>query len=213
MVRPNSLLVKVCGMRDHANILEVVKLHPDFFGFIFYKKSPRYVGDEFLMPKEIPVTIRKVGVFVNESLEKISELIGKHRLDFVQLHGEESAEDCVAVRKFGVGVIKVFSVDERFDFERTVPYEKVVDYFLFDTKGKYHGGNAIPFDWSLLGNYNQRVPFLLSGGLNESNLSKLDSLKQYNLRGVDMNSGVEDSPGLKNLYKFQSVLNLLSTNF
>ncbi len=212
MTEDHSILFKVCGMRDTENISEVAALLPDFMGFIFYKKSPRYVGDDFQVPFNFPSSIKRVGVFVNENIEVIKSLVEKHKLDYVQLHGEEPVVYSSELRNSGVGVIKVFSIDKDFDFGTTTAYESVVDYFLFDTKGKFYGGNAVTFDWNLLSRYNQKIPFFLSGGLNESNLGGLGKLLEFNLVGVDVNSGVEVSPGFKNIQKINSVLKLITTN-
>lgn len=210
MAEGRSIALKVCGNRD--NIVEVASLNPDYMGFIFYEPSPRHVGVDFKMPV-LPKSIKKVGVFVNEEVEVIKKLVAKFKLDFVQLHGHESVEDCRVLKELGVGVIKVFSVDATFDFDTTAPYEGVVDYFLFDTKGKFYGGNAIPFDWNLLTNYHQRVPFFLGGGLTLENISGIKRLSTMNLHAIDVNSGVEDSPGLKSIVKIESILEILNSKF
>jgi phosphoribosylanthranilate isomerase len=132
-------------------------------------------------------------------------------LDFVQLHGHEPVEDSRVLKEFGVGVIKVFSIDATFDFSATMPYEGVVDYFLFDTKGKFYGGNAIPFDWNLLINYHQRVPFFLGGGLTPENIIGLKNIFKMNLHAIDVNSGVEDSAGNKNIARIEAVIKILNS--
>jgi phosphoribosylanthranilate isomerase len=207
--KPISL--KICGMRDPKNILEVTALQIEYMGFIFYKKSPRYVGEDFSIPSDFLATTKRVGVFVNEDVEIIQSKAVEHKLDFIQLHGAESVNDCAELKKTGLGVIKVFSVDDQFDFNKTIPYETVVDYFLFDTKGKFYGGNAATFDWSVLQKYNQHIPFFLSGGLNPENVSEIKNLKSMNLHAVDVNSGVETSPALKNISKIKSIQRLLTT--
>ncbi len=209
MAEGNTIALKVCGNRD--NITEVASLNPDYMGFIFYEPSPRYVGVGFKMPSDLPKSIKKVGVFVNEEVEFIKKIVSDLKLNFVQLHGSEAVEDCQTIKKFGVGVIKVFSVDATFDFNTTVPYEEVVDYFLFDTKGKFYGGNAIPFDWNLLANYHQRVPFFLGGGLTLENISGIKNLSKMNLHAIDVNSGVEDEPGNKNIARVETVIKILSS--
>jgi phosphoribosylanthranilate isomerase len=211
MAEGRSIALKVCGNRD--NIVEVASLNPDYMGFIFYEPSPRYVGVGFKMPSDLPKSIKKVGVFVSEEVEAIKLIVTDLKFDFVQLHGHESVEDCRVLKEFGVGVIKVFSVDATFDFDTTAPYEGVVDYFLFDTKGKFYGGNAIPFDWNLLTNYHQRVPFFLGGGLTLENISGIKRLSTMNLHAIDVNSGVEDSPGLKNIVKTKFMLEILNSKF
>jgi phosphoribosylanthranilate isomerase len=209
MAEGRSIALKVCGNRD--NIVEVASLNPDYMGFIFYEPSPRYVGVGFKMPSDLPKSIKKVGVFVNEEVEAIKRIVTDLKFDFVQLHGHESVEDCQTLKRFGVGVIKVFSIDTTFDFKTTIPYEHVVDYFLFDTKGKFYGGNAISFDWNLLVNYHQRVPFFLGGGLTPENIIGLKNISKMNLHAIDVNSGVEDSAGNKNIVRIEAVIKLLNS--
>ncbi len=205
MPERSTIALKVCGNRD--NIMEVASLKPDYMGFIFYEPSPRNVGVNFEMPV-LPKSIKKVGVFVNEEVEVVKKFVAKFKLDFVQLHGSESVEDCKTLKQFGVGVIKVFFIDTTFDFDTTVPYEEVVDYYLFDAKGKYYGGNAIAFDWDILSNYHQRVPFFLGGGLSPENISRIKNLSKMNLHAIDINSGVEDSPGRKDIARLKAVINI-----
>jgi phosphoribosylanthranilate isomerase len=205
-----NLKLKICGMRDPDNILEVCKLHPDFIGFIFYSRSPRYLSDDFVLPK-IDSAIRKTGVFVNEYFEKIMSLVKLHSLDFVQLHGEESFTLCKRFKSEGVGVIKVFSVDEAFNFRVTEAYENSVDFFVFDTRGKNHGGNGVTFNWSLLNRYNQKIPFFLSGGLSPENIHDVDKLQHMNLYGIDVNSGFEIQPALKDVEKLKQLSEMLKT--
>jgi phosphoribosylanthranilate isomerase len=211
-----SPAIKICGMLEAENIKQVAGLSPDYLGFIFYEQSPRYVGEKFIVP-DIAEEIKKVGVFVNEKLETIQLLIKKHQLDFVQLHGDETPTLCAALRHSGARVIKAFSIHSDFDWSSLNDYEECVDYFLFDTKGKHYGGNAVAFDWSLLTNYHQRIPFFLSGGLNPENIQAIKALPKMNLYALDINSGVETSPGLKDVSKVKSILNsipiAIGTNF
>lgn len=195
--------LKICGMRDASNMLEVGKLLPDYMGFIFYPPSPRYVGEDFQIPVGLNNAIHRVGVFVNEQVDRMIELSARHNLSHVQLHGDESVAVCEQLKQEGVGVIKVFRVDEAFDFSVTRPYKKVVDFFLFDTKGKHYGGNAQVFDWSILDQYDQVIPFFLSGGLTVENIQHVERLKNMNLHTLDLNSGVEDSPGVKNVLRIK----------
>ena len=198
------MLVKVCGMRDAENILDLIKLEPDYLGFIFYKKSKRFVTN---FPEvEIPSKIKKVGVFVNETIDNIIEIVEKHQLEAVQLHGDESPEYCeelkvLLIRK--VEILKAFSVDDYFDFSNTNAYEKVCDYFLFDTKGKDYGGNGIKFNWQVLEKYKGKIPFLLSGGISKNDskaiLSFLNRKESNKCIGIDINSGFEIEAALKNI--------------
>ncbi|PHQ57030.1 MAG: N-(5'-phosphoribosyl)anthranilate isomerase [Lutibacter sp.] len=194
--------IKVCGMRDSNNIFELIKLKPDFVGFIFYKKSKRYIVD---FPQiKFPKNIKKVGVFVNESIKEIFKKRKLYQLDCIQLHGNESYQYCKELRNSELvsedfEIIKAFSVDENFNFDVTKPYEKVVDYFLFDTKGKDYGGNGIKFNWEILQEYKGDIPFLLSGGITKEDVIKIKNIKHYAFEGIDVNSGFEFEPGLKNI--------------
>lgn len=205
----HELDLKVCGMRDAENIRQVGALAPDFMGFIFYNGSPRYVGPDFAIPDSLPARIKRVGVFVNESTDEIIATVKKHRLDLVQLHGRESADQCRRLKATGVGVIKVFSVDDDTRFTETAEYREVVDYFLFDTKGKYFGGNARRFDWQVLTRYDQQVPFFLSGGISPENIAEVLSLGDLNIAAVDVNSGVELKPAWKDVEKIRNIRKIL----
>jgi phosphoribosylanthranilate isomerase len=202
--------VKVCGMREAENVLGVTALQPDYMGFIFYEKSPRFVGQSFQLPPSFPAAIKKVGVFVNETPEKMLAIAESLKLDFLQLHGNEPVEVCAAVKRAGLGVIKAFSVDDDFDFAVTKPYQSSVDFFLFDTKGKYYGGNAQTFDWSVLKRYDQQVPFFLSGGITPDNVINIAALKDMNLHALDVNSGVEIQPALKSIDKLNTLITQVS---
>jgi phosphoribosylanthranilate isomerase len=197
--------LKVCGMRDADNILQVAALRPAYMGFIFYEKSPRFVGEGFVLPAGFPADIKKVGVFVNASAETMLATARRVGLDALQLHGHESVEVCRAVKAAGLEVIKVFSVDDDVDFTSTEPFKEVADYFLFDTKGKLYGGNAKTFDWSVLKRYDQQVPFFLSGGLTPANVAGAMALEGVNLYALDVNSGVETAPGKKDIALIQEL--------
>ncbi|MBX2917076.1 MAG: phosphoribosylanthranilate isomerase [Cyclobacteriaceae bacterium] len=200
---------KVCGMRDADNLRAVSKLQPDYMGFIFYDSSPRFVGDSFRIPNDLPTHVKRVGVFVNEDMDRVQQLVQKHQLDFVQLHGDESVAYAQEL-KSKVGVIKVFRVDADFDFCSTSEYESAADFFLFDTKGKHYGGNAFRFDWNLLGKYTGNTPFFLSGGISESNIQDLEDFHHKMFFGIDINSGVEEQPAIKSVDKIKSLLNSLN---
>lgn len=197
--------LKICGMKYRANIQEVAALQPDYLGFIFYEKSPRFCNGEL---PEIPNTIAKVGVFVNAPLSEILNKIKAYNLQLVQLHGEESPEICEVLRLINIKVIKTFSIDDTFDFETLRPYEPVCDYFLFDTKGKHYGGNGTTFNWEILKKYPSQKSFFLSGGIGLEEISKL---KQLNLPiyALDVNSKFETEPGLKNSNACKKIIQIL----
>ena len=209
----DKIQLKVCGMRDSENILKVSELQPDYMGFIFYAKSKRFVGNAFRIPDQLSKDIKRVGVFVNETTDKILALAKTHSLDFIQLHGNEPVSQCAELKQNNLGVIKVFSVDAQFDFLEIVPYKKVVNYFLFDTKSDRYGGTGKTFDWNLLNQYDQEIPFFLSGGLSVENSQGIKILHGMNLHALDVNSGVEIFPGQKDIEKIKGLKSILTSNF
>lgn len=182
-------------MKFPKNILEVGALQPDYMGFIFYPKSKRYVGEDFSSKsiEKLPENIKKVAVFVNEDVNRIIAIQKQFSFDFVQLHGNESVAECEILKENNINVIKVFSVDPYFNFNEVVAYEKVCDYFLFDTKTPKFGGSGKTFDWELLENYTLSKPFFLSGGLSIHNIGKIKFKDYPMLVGLDFNSRLEDT--------------------
>ena len=196
---PPRLLVKVCGMREAASLAAVSGLDPDFLGFIFSPASPRYAG-EVLTPDlvhSLPDRIQRVGVFVNESTAQVLATACRFSLHFAQLHGQEAPAQCAALQAAGLRVIKAFGVGEAFDFSILTPYAPHCDYFLFDTKGPAPGGNGTVFDWRVLESYALPVPYLLAGGLRPEHGPVVQALRLPGLAGVDLNSGMETAPGVK----------------
>ncbi len=192
-------------MKYPKNILEVSQLLPDYIGFIFWKKSSRYFDSE--IPK-INKSIKKVGVFVDATLEEIISKIKKYNLNAIQLHGNESAEFCKKLKQKNIEIIKVFSVNDDFNFSILEPFEKGCDYFLFDTKGKLPGGNGITFNWQILQHYKSTKRFFLSGGIG---LEEIENIKNLNLPiyAIDVNSKFEIEAGLKNIELLKSFKNNL----
>jgi len=209
----DKIQLKVCGMSEQENILQVGELLPDYMGFIFYPKSKRFVGDAFSIPDKLPRSIKRVGVFVNETTDTILALAAKHRLDFIQLHGSEPVSQCVELKSNNLGVIKVYSMDDQFDFSVMTSYKKVVNYFLFDTSSAGFGGTGKTFDWNVLHNYDQEIPFFLSGGLSISNIENAKYMASMNLHAFDVNSGVELSPGVKDIDKVIDLKKILNSKF
>ncbi|MDO7885844.1 phosphoribosylanthranilate isomerase [Hymenobacter cheonanensis] len=191
--------VKICGMREAANILAVADFNPDFLGFIFYQQSARYAGEalDTEMLRSLPESICKVGVFVDAPLPELLATTAHYSLDYVQLHGHETPAYCQAVREQGLRIIKAFAVDTAFDFGTLAAYAPACELFLFDTKGKHPGGNGHLFDWQLLNSYHGPTPFLLSGGLGPANVADLLRFHHPQLVGYDFNSLLETAPGLK----------------
>lgn len=192
--------LKVCGMKYQDNIEAVANLQPDFLGFIFHEQSPRHFEGVIT---DLPNSIHKVGVFVDKTVEFIANQIEKHKLSAIQLHGHESPEMCRILKSTNAKVIKVFSIKDTFDFSVLVPYEKVCDYYLFDTKGKLPGGNGYAFNWDILTDYPSTKPFFLSGGIG---LDQVEDLKKFQESSaseycfaIDVNSKFEIEAGLKNI--------------
>lgn len=177
-------------MRDPQNIIDVGGLHPDFMGFIFYTKSPRYIGDlDPKVIKSLPKQIKRVGVFVNETIETIEKIMLRYSLDYVQLHGDETPQFCTTLKqKFRV--IKATTID------KAHLYEKCVTYLLFDTPTPQYGGSGERFDWQELKKYKGATPYFLSGGIS---IEHIDEIKKMNLFAVDLNSRFEISPANKNV--------------
>ena len=201
--------IKVCGMRDRENIEHLVGLKPDFIGFIFYPQSKRYAGDRINdeIIDQIPGTINKVGVFVDESMESILEKYHLNRLDLLQLHGNETPDYCQKLKELDISVIKAFSITHDFDFRSIHAYEFSCDYFLFDTAGKTAGGTGIKFDWNILNQYKGGTPFFLSGGIGPSDKESILSISHHLLTGIDINSGFETAPGQKDIGKLEPFIN------
>jgi len=190
------MLIKICGMRQAENIAQISENKIDMMGFIFYEKSKRFVEQ---IPVEIANHIKKVGVFVNETFEDIVRIMFDNKLDAIQLHGDESPELCADLRKIGQTVLKAFRVNDDFDFALCSDYEETCNYFLFDTAGKNFGGNGTKFNWEILQSYTGNTPFLLSGGIKPTDFETIINFKHPKFSGVDINSGFEIEPGLKNV--------------
>ncbi len=206
----SKIKLKICGMKFPENIQEIVHLQPDFLGFIFYENSVRNYTENKIV--SIPKSIKKVGVFVNERLEKIIKTIRKYDLDIVQLHGNESKSYCLELEtqlkqnQLYTKIIKSFSVDDYFVFQMLNDYQ-TVDYFLFDTKGKLPGGNGTKFNWKILEKYHLEKPYFLSGGIGLDDISAIQEFLKTPASkycfALDVNSQFEIEAGLKNKEKLQ----------
>lgn len=188
--------LKICGMREPENIEAIAALAPDYLGFIFWAPSSRYVNQS---TPTLTEEIKKIGVFVDATLDYIETIIKEHQLQAVQLHGNEISAYCKQIQHLGVEVIKAFSIKNDFDFSELKAYENSCDFFLFDTKGELPGGNGYCFDWSILKAYPSKKPFFLSGGIGIENVEELQKLLKTNLPiyAIDVNSKFESAPGIK----------------
>ena len=198
-------------MKYVENIQQVAELQPDYLGFIFYEKSKR--NFDGIIP-ELSKAIKKTGVFVNANITFVVDKIQKYDLHAVQLHGDETASYINELRSQlersrELEIIKVFGIKEKFNFDALKPYEEVVDYFLFDTKGKERGGNGVVFNWKVLEKYNSKKPFFLSGGIGLEQLEEIHKIRKTDLPiyALDVNSKFEIKAGLKsveNIEKFKN---------
>ena len=197
------MLFKICGLKK-INIIDCCeRKNVDFFGMIFYDKSPRYITlkqAQELVNYSKNKNIKPVGVFVNENLEIVKSFIKNLDLKIVQLHGKENDEYIKEIKhNADLKVIKSIPIKDKKDFRKINNYQSN-DYFLLDYKSETDdlpGGNAKQFDWSLLSDLNINKPWFLSGGINKSNINKI---KNYvNPNGIDLSSGVEEVPGIKNV--------------
>ncbi len=195
-----AVKIKVCGMKHPENIRAVAKHEPDYMGFIFYEKSKRFTGEdlETEVLKNLSPTICKVGVFVNHPISYIEDKTKTYGLGLLQLHGDETPEQCKELKAKGYKIVKVFQVDDAFDFRLIEPYKKYVDYFLFDTKSEGYGGTGRKFDWAIFEKYDNEVPLFLSGGLDLEHIDEIKNLNRLNIHALDINSKFETEPGRKN---------------
>lgn len=201
----NVMNIKVCGITEMKQLQQLEGLDIDFAGLIFYKESPRYIGDK-LSKKEIKKAdfdLKKVGVFVNPEMIDVLDAIDDYGLEVVQLHGDELPEMCDDLSG-EVEVIKAFRITGEEDIDKLVaPYDAVCDYYLFDTGGLKEslGGTGKQFDWSILSKAKIEKPFFLSGGIGVEDAAKVKAFKHPDFFGVDINSRFETEPGIKDMSK------------
>ncbi len=193
--------LKVCGMQHPDNIRQVQAESPDWMGFIFYEKSPRVIREDLQLQNFNG--IEKVGVFVNASLQEMERAVTRFGLNLVQLHGDETVFQIREIKeKLGLPVIKVFRILDQLP-AGWEDFKSVADYFLFDTSTTTYGGSGKQFDWQVLGTVDH--PFLLSGGIGETDIVEIQALGWSHLVGIDVNSKVELAPGVKDVHKIRAI--------
>lgn len=208
-----SVSAKICGLKTPDAVAAAIAGGASLLGFVFYARSPRCI--EPATAKQLataaPPSVLRVGLIVDESDARIAEILAGCDLDVLQLHGSETPERVAEIRaRFGKQVIKAIPVSEAADLDRAAAYEAVADYLMFDAKPPkamakaLPGGNALSFDWSLLGNRRFALPWFLAGGLTSENLTEAVRISGAPL--VDVSSGVEDRPGEKNVSKIKAFL-------
>ena len=197
--------VKVCGMCEPHNIADIATLNPDYMGFIFYERSPRFAGK--LAPQALDVlsdSTARVGVFVNSLTDYIIKHVEAYGLDYVQLHGDETPEQCkklkqLAGTKYNFKIIKAMGISTLQDISKAYAYESVCDYLLFDTKTAFYGGSGMKFDHAVLKEYKGCKPYFLSGGIGEEDINIFSWSSAKQCYAVDINSRFEIIPGLKDV--------------
>ena len=197
--------IKVCGITQFKQLQQLEALNIDYAGLIFYKDSPRYMGDKITgkQIKDADFDIKKVGVFVDPGYSELLDAIDEYGLDIVQLHGNETPEMCEELSA-EVEVIKAFRIpgDKAIDIDEMVAdYDAVCDYYLFDTAGikESFGGTGQQFDWGILKKAKIEKPFFLSGGIGVDDAAKVKAFTHPDFFAVDVNSRFELSPGLKDM--------------
>ena len=224
----NNYQLKVCGLTKINQIQELISLNVDFLGFIFYEKSPRFVLNHLSLKEISEINHQgKVGVFVNETVEKIVEISEKSNLNFIQLHGDEDEEFIKRLRQMlneNTKIIKVIRIGNQKteELKKTINHQpSTINYFMFDTDSKAFGGTGKTFDWQILNEIEIPIPYFLSGGISLENIKNLQNFVKVNMRenktltklntpfALDINSKFEIEPGIKDLEKIKTFKSLL----
>ena len=203
------MIFKICGLKNKESLFCCEENNADFFGMIFYEKSPRNITFNeaktlLIISKEMK--IRPVGVFVDHEINDLKKIISSLNLKYIQLHGNEDQLYIDEIKKkFDVKIIKKISINNSEDLNIINKFDNI-DYLLFDYKpdnNELPGGNAKSFDWNLLKGQEIKLPWFISGGINETNIKKIQNLLNHN--GIDLSSGVEVSKGIKSNSKINSL--------
>ncbi len=194
--------VKICGLREPAHVAVAAAAGAAYVGFVFFAKSPRHlaIADAAALALTVPEGVAKVALTVNATDAELDAITDAVALDMLQLHGSESPDRVVAVKaRYGLPVMKAVGVAERADLAALDLYQTVADQILVDAKppkgALLPGGNGLAFDWTLLLGRVWRRPWMLAGGLTPDNVAL--AVRSTNARQVDVSSGVERAPGVK----------------
>lgn len=216
-----TLKIKVCGITDIKQAIALEAIGVDYIGFIFYAPSKRYVLNKLSLAdlnSFLPAHAKKVGVFVNESIENLVQLVKEAGLNMIQLHGDEDVnyyeqlKSSLAKASLAqVQLIKVFRVGDKMP-ELTI-FENSADYYLFDTDSKIYGGTGAHFNWELLKGNAIGKPYFLSGGIGPNDIGGIEVMEKtkagMDLFALDINSQFEMEPGIKNLEKIKTFIDAL----
>lgn len=202
--------LKICGLTNKKDVDDAISLGVDALGFIHYLKSPRYVDEEKIheLTYSIPPFVTTVGVFVNESTEKINSIVKNCNIDIVQLHGDETPEQCMQINSRVIKAIHINTID---DIKYIGKYNGIVSGILLDTKVKgVYGGTGKTFDWGVaLAAKDFDIPIILSGGISIHNVNQ--AIELVNPDGIDLCSSVESSDGIKDYEKMKDIINIVKS--
>lgn len=203
--------VKICGLSTAGSVAAALDSGADYVGFVFFRASPRYIepARAAALAADVLPPVRRVGLVVDPSDEEVEALLDRVPLDMIQLHGGESPARVGALRRrFGLPVIKAVAIAGASDLRTARAFETAADQLLFDARpppgASRPGGNAVSFDWGLVKSFACRIPWLLAGGLDETNVA--DAVRLSGAGAVDVSSGVETAPGVKSCDKIRRFL-------
>jgi len=209
--RKPAPLVKICGLTDEDGVIAAVEHGADFLGFVFFRKSPRYIEPANVpgLIEELPEDVKTVALFVDPTDDELDAVFRHFRPDFVQLHGSESPERVEKIRfEYAVEAIKVIPIHDADDLVKADPYIDIADWLMFETRppegADRPGGHGIAFDWALMKGWKRRIRWFLAGGLTPETVA--EALHVSGAPAVDVSSGVESSPGVKDPEKIAAFL-------
>ena len=213
MTKPE--LIKICGLSDIPSIDAVIAGGATHMGLIFFEKSPRHVSLPLAkqLSEHAGKRIVKVAVSVNADDAYLDDIVSAMKPDLLQLHGSENPQRVESVKaRYGLPVVKAFAVGNFEDLEKARPYIGVADLFLFDAKppkgADLPGGNGVAFDWEIMDQWPADVPYILSGGLRLDNIG--NAIEHSGAAGIDLSSGVESSPGVKDINLIRDFLRIVT---
>ena len=206
-----NLDIKICGLSTNDSIDAVIAGGATHMGLIFFEKSPRHVSLEQAqsLSNHADSRIKKVAVSVNASDEYLGQIVEVMKPDILQLHGNESIQHIKELKLgYNIPVMKAFAISGVSDFEKVLPYIGIADMFLFDAKppkgSDLPGGNGVTFDWEIMDALHKDVPYMLSGGLDASNIC--EAIKRSGTNAVDISSGIESAAGVKDIKLIEEFL-------
>ncbi|WP_439105119.1 phosphoribosylanthranilate isomerase [Celeribacter marinus] len=206
--------VKICGLTTPDAVSASVEAGAQYLGFVFFPKSPRNVdiATARALALDVPMGVAKVALVVDPSDEALERLTGEVPIDMIQLHGKESLDRVTEVRtRFGLPVMKAVGVSGPADLQALNAYGMVADQLLVDAKppkgADLPGGNGVSFDWRLVSKRGWNAPWMLAGGLTQENV--VQAIQMTGAKQIDLSSGVESAPGVKDPAKIQAFMNAI----